>query len=104
MVCGEYHGAVTSLGAAMSILDGTGPLTSDGTWGKHMEYTSAALQKIGHINGPQFAVNAMGTLLCFKRQILQAHTMVCLWSLKPPRCHYSAQMRNALAVTVLFRR
>jgi hypothetical protein len=90
--CGLWGvcGAVTSLGAAMSILDGTGPLTSDGTWGKHMEYTSAALQKIGHINGPR----------CCKRDgyiaLLQAADFASTYygvpmAAKTPRCHYSAQ-------------
>lgn len=35
------------------ILDGTGPLSSDGTWGCHMQYTSAAIQELGVINGPR---------------------------------------------------
>lgn len=33
----EHHildGAVSSMGAALAIIDGTGPLSTDGTWGK----------------------------------------------------------------------
>lgn len=43
--CGMWGvcGAVTSMGAALSIIDGTGPLSCDESWGKHMEFTSKAL-------------------------------------------------------------
>ena len=43
-MCGLWGvcGAVTSIGAALSIIDGTGPLSVDGTWGNHMRFTSAA--------------------------------------------------------------
>lgn len=54
-MCGLWGvcGAVTSIGAALSIIDGTGPLTEDGTWGAHMAFTSAALSRLGGINGPR---------------------------------------------------
>lgn len=54
-MCGLWCvcGAITSLGAALSIIDGTGPLTTDGTWGKHMDFTSKAVQEMGNINGPR---------------------------------------------------
>lgn len=53
--CGLWGvcGAVTSIGAALAIIDGTGPLSTDGSWGKHMEFTSAALARIGEVNGPR---------------------------------------------------
>lgn len=51
VMCGLWGvcGAVTSIGAALSIIDGTGPLSDDGTWGKHMQFTSAALRDLGVI-------------------------------------------------------
>ena len=54
-ICGYWGvcGAVSSMGAALSIIDGTGPLSCDGTWGKHMEFTSAALSKLSKIGGPR---------------------------------------------------
>ena len=54
-MCGLWGvcGAVTSIGAALSIIDGTGPLSVDGTWGNHMRFTSAALSDLGEINGPR---------------------------------------------------
>ncbi len=53
--CGLWGvcGAVTSIGAALAIIDGTGPLSTDGTWGKHMEFTSAALARMAEVNGPR---------------------------------------------------
>lgn len=53
--CGLWGvcGAVTSIGAALAIIDGTGPLSADGTWGKHMEFTSAALARMAEVNGPR---------------------------------------------------
>ncbi|MCR4656694.1 MAG: hypothetical protein K5770_10760 [Lachnospiraceae bacterium] len=54
-MCGSWGicGAVTSIGAALSIIDGTGPLSDDGTWGDHMEFTSCAACELGKINGPR---------------------------------------------------
>ena len=54
-MCGLWGvcGAVTSIGAALAIIDKTGPLSSDGSWGEHMSFTSKALEEVGHINGPR---------------------------------------------------
>lgn len=53
--CGMWGvcGAVSSLGAALSIIDGTGPLSGDASWGKHMEFTSKALAGLSVIGGPR---------------------------------------------------
>lgn len=53
--CGHWGvcGAVSSMGAALSIIDGTGPLSSDASWGKHMEFTSAALACLAKTGGPR---------------------------------------------------
>lgn len=54
-MCGLWGvcGAVASIGAALSIIDGTGPLTTDGNWGKHMQPVSKAIGELGEINGPR---------------------------------------------------
>lgn len=54
-MCGLWGicGAITSIGAALAIIDGTGPLSDDGTWGNHMQYTSEAVGELGKINGPR---------------------------------------------------
>ncbi len=53
--CGMWGicGAVSSMGAALSIIDGTGPLSSDSSWGKHMEFTSKALRSLSQVGGPR---------------------------------------------------
>lgn len=53
--CGLWGvcGAVSSLGAALSIIDGTGPLSTDGTWGKHMAFTAGALLCLSEVGGPR---------------------------------------------------
>lgn len=54
-MCGLWGicGAITSIGAALAIIDGTGPLSTDGTWGEHMQFTSNAIGELGNINGPR---------------------------------------------------
>ena len=54
-MCGLWGvcGAITSVGAALAVIDKTGPLSRDGSWGDHMAYTSAALKDMGSINGPR---------------------------------------------------
>lgn len=53
--CGQWGvcGAVSSMGAALAIIDGTGPLSTDGTWGEHMKFTSKALGAIAEVGGPR---------------------------------------------------
>lgn len=53
--CGMWGvcGAVSSMGAALSIIDGTGPLSTDASWGKHMEFTSKALSALAEVGGPR---------------------------------------------------
>jgi hypothetical protein len=41
------------MGAALSIIDGTGPLSIDDSWGKHMEFTSKALFGLSQVGGPR---------------------------------------------------
>ena len=52
--CGLWGvcGAVTSIGAALAIIDGTGPLSTE-DWGSHMEYTSQALARLSQTGGPR---------------------------------------------------
>jgi hypothetical protein len=54
-MCGLWGicGAIASVGAALAIIDGTGPLSDDGTWGEHMKFTSQAIGELGRINGPR---------------------------------------------------
>ena len=53
--CGHWGvcGAVMSVGAALSVIENTGPLTADDSWGSHMRYTSDALGKLAEVGGPR---------------------------------------------------
>ena len=89
-MCGLWVvcGAVTSLGAALSLIDHTGPLSLDGTWGDHMEFTSNALKNLGEINGPRCCKR--DAMISFKNAIdyINAHYDVTL-EYEHPSCHYS---------------
>lgn len=53
-ICGQWGvcGAVTSIGAALAIIDNTGPLSKE-DWGLHMQFTSNALMELGKTGGPR---------------------------------------------------
>ncbi len=53
-MCGMWGvcGAVTSVGAALAIIDNTGPLSKN-DWGLHMQYTSKAVLEISKTGGPR---------------------------------------------------
>ncbi len=53
--CGLWGvcGSVTSVGAALAIIEGTGPLSEDDSFGHHMGYTSNTLQRMSEIGGPR---------------------------------------------------
>ena len=52
--CGLWGvcGAVTSIGAALAIIENTGPLSTE-EWGSHMVFTSAALARLSKTGGPR---------------------------------------------------
>ena len=54
-MCGYWGicGSVASLGATLSILHETGPLSNDDYYKEHMEYTSSVISKMSKIGGPR---------------------------------------------------
>lgn len=89
-MCGLWGicGAITSVGAALSIIDGTGPLSVDGTWGDHMQFTSNAIGELGRINGPRCCKR--DAMVAFKHGIsyVNEHYRVTLEN-EPVKCIYS---------------
>ena len=95
-ICGMWGvcGAVSSMGAALSIIDGTGPLSIDASWGKHMEFTSKALSALSKVGGPRCCKR--DALLSFQRAIeyinenynveLENSKMECCFSEKNEQC------------------
>lgn len=54
-ICGHWGvcGSVTSIGAALSIIHETGPLSNDDYYKEHMEFTSLVLSRMSKIGGPR---------------------------------------------------
>ena len=54
-MCGHWGvcGSVASIGAVLSIIDGTGPLSDDENYSKHMAFTSRVIAKMSEIGGPR---------------------------------------------------
>jgi len=54
-MCGFWGvcGAVSSVGAVLSIIDSTGPLSTEKHYASHMAYTSKVLDKMSQIGGPR---------------------------------------------------
>ena len=94
--CGMWGvcGAVSSMGASLSIIDGTGPLSSDESWGKHMEFTSKALYSLSQAGGPRCCKR--DAFLSFQKAIeyinenydveLQSSAIECGFSEKNEQC------------------
>lgn len=95
-MCGLWGicGAITSIGAALSIIDETGPLSTDGTWGNHMQFTSKAVGELGVINGPRCCKR--DAMIAFKNGIeyvndhygvmLQYEDMKCEFTQRNEQC------------------
>lgn len=89
-MCGRWGvcGAVSSIGAALSIIDQTGPLNTDTSWGDHMDFTSKALQTMGKINGPRCCKRDGILSLQFAIQYIKQYKNVDLQS-TPYKCTFS---------------
>jgi len=94
--CGLWGvcGAVSSIGAALSIIDETGPLSADDSWGKHMDFTSVALQSLSQVGGPRCCKR--DAFLSFQRAVeyinenyavhLESGEIVCAFSRRNEQC------------------
>lgn len=91
-MCGLWGvcGAVTSVGAALSIIDGTGPLSEDGTWGDHMAFTARAVDNLGKINGPRCCKRDAMIALKHGVEYINEHYEVNL-EYKKQACGFSGQ-------------
>ena len=54
-MCGLWGvcGSTTSIGAALSVIHGTSPLSDDNFYKEHMQYTSSCIEKMSKIGGPR---------------------------------------------------
>lgn len=91
-MCGLWGicGAITSIGAALAIIDGTGPLSADGSWGNHMQFTSKAIGELGKINGPRCCKR--DAMIAFRNGIEYVnHHYGVILEYEPMKCEYSHQ-------------
>ena len=90
-MCGYWGvcGSVASLGACLSILHHTGPLSDDIYYQDHMEFTSRVIHKMSDIGGPR----------CCKRNAFLSISEACLFvnekygvelSVSPISCEFSS--------------
>ncbi len=95
--CGFWGvcGAVNSIGAALSIIDGTGPLSTDDSWGNHMQFTSKALGTLASVGGPRCCKrNAMLSLQEAITYINENYDVTLETS--DVRCTYSSQNNECI--------
>lgn len=54
-MCGYWGvcGSITSVAACFALIDGTGPLSIDASYGEHMEFTSRVIAIMSKIGGPR---------------------------------------------------
>lgn len=102
-MCGLWGvcGAVTSVGAALAIIDGTGPLSADGTWGGHMAFTSAAIAELGRIDGPRCCKRDAMVALKNGIEYVNAHYPVRLEWVQPV-CRWSQQNMQCIGTRCPF--
>lgn len=102
-MCGLWGvcGAVTSIGAALSVIDGTGPLSEDGTWGDHMRFTAKAVAELGEINGPRCCKRDAMTAFKNGVEYVNARYGVKL-EYAPEKCVYSARNRQCIGARCPF--
>ena len=96
-MCGLWGicGAITSIGAVLSIIDGTGPLSEDGTWGDHMTFTSSAIGELGKINGPRCCKR--DAMIAFKHGVeyVRQHYGVQI-EYEKQHCEFSSQNQQCI--------
>ena len=89
-VCGLWGvcGAVMSIGAALAIIDGTGPLSTE-DWGSHMEYTSAALARLAQTGGPRCCKRDAFTAMEQAVEYIKKRHDIAL-DMQPIKCDFSS--------------
>lgn len=96
-MCGLWGvcGSVSSIGAALALIDGTGPLSADSSWGGHMEYSSAALARLAAVGGPRCCKRDAFLSLLQAVDYLNAHYPVTLPA-PTVRCGFFPENRQCI--------
>ena len=95
--CGLWGvcGAAASVGAALSILHQTGPLSSDRHYGDHLRLTADILRRMGEAGGPRCCKRHAFLALSAAAEFVRREYGIAL-TLAPIRCPFSAQNAQCL--------
>ena len=95
-MCGRWGicGAVASVGAALSVIHGTTPLSTDECYREHMAYTSSVIAEMAKIGGPRcckhnaFLALSRGAAFVRKQDgvPMETNPIVCEFSAGNPQC------------------
>lgn len=95
-MCGQWGicGSVTAVGAALAIIHGTGPLSTDAFYKEHMAFTSAVISRMSEIGGARcckrnaFLSLGMGAKFVRDNYGLPMETkdVICEFSFKNQQC------------------
>lgn len=102
-MCGYWGicGSVASVGAALSIIHKTGPLSTDDFYKDHMEYTSGVIREMSKIGGARCCKrNAFLSLLYAARFVREKYGIIM--EEEKPVCTYSAKNKQCLGVNCPF--
>ena len=101
--CGKWGvcGSVSSIGAALSILHHTGPLSDDDYYKDHMELTSIILEKMSHIGGPRCCKRNAFLSISTAADYVKKHYNIDL-QIHNIHCHYSQHNKQCIGTRCPF--
>lgn len=97
--CGKWGvcGSVSSVGAALSIIHHTGPLSNDDYYKDHMELTSKILDKMSQIGGPRCCKRNAFLSLSTAIEFVKDKYNIPLQQ-TPITCHYSSKNKQCIGL------
>lgn len=102
-MCGYWGvcGSVASVGAALSVLHRTGPLSTDAFYGDHMAYAAEVLAVMSQLGGARCCKrNAFLALTHAARFVAERYGIGMEWAVKP--CSFSARNQQCLGARCPF--
>ena len=101
--CGYWGvcGSASSVGAALSIIHGIGPLSDNDYYKDNMELTSRCLHKLGEIGGPRCCKRNAYLSLSEAASFVQERYGITM-SIAPFRCSYSSMNPTCLGLRCPF--
>jgi len=104
-MCGYWGvcGSVTSLGAALSIINNTTPLSASNYYKDNMEYTSKVINKMSEIGGPRCCKrNAFISLSIACEFVLKKYNILLDLDINSIKCEFSCLNKQCIQQNCLF--